>query len=203
LPTGLRIALIVPLFSFKLLFWQLQSEPPDERRIAETAAFSSSGAAATVAAGEIPAVAELTARGLAVPVAGVRPSDLRDTFAERRSGNRVHGALDIMAPRGTPVVAVEAGTVARKFQSSLGGISLYEFDPSGSYCYYYAHLDRYAAGLVPGAAVERGQVLGYVGSTGNARRDAPHLHFAIYRREPAGFRCQGPPVNPYPVFRRR
>lgn len=149
------------------------------------------------------AVAELRARQLAIPVSGIQPGDLRDSYAERRSGNRVHRALDIPAPRGTPVVAVETGTVMHKFQNALGGISLYQFDPSGTYCYYYAHLDGYAPDLDQGETVERGQVLGYVGSTGNAPDGVPHLHFAIYSRKNDGFWCRGTPINPYPVFEDR
>src|SRR5207244_3033184 len=97
-------------------------------------------------------------------------------FDERRDGIP-HEALDIMAPRGTPVVAVDDGTIAKLFRSVPGGLTIYQFDSSGTLAYYYAHLDRYAPGLGQGVAVKRGQPIGYVGSTGNARADAPHLHF--------------------------
>ena len=106
-----------------------------------------------------------------------------------------------MAPRGTPVIAVEGGTIAKLFNSKQGGLSIYQFDPSGTYTYYYAHLDRYAAGLKEGQTVRRGDVIGSVGSTGNAAEDAPHLHFAIFRLTPERRWWKGTPINPYPVLR--
>jgi hypothetical protein len=98
-----------------------------------------------------------------------------------RGGTRRHEALDILAPRETPVLAVEDGVVAKLFLSKPGGITVYQFDPSRTYAYYYAHLERYAAGLKDGDSVQRGQVIGYVGTTGNAPPDTPHLHFAIFK----------------------
>jgi murein DD-endopeptidase MepM/ murein hydrolase activator NlpD len=149
-----------------------------------------------------PALDELRARRLAVPVQGVAPESLIDSFGEPRgAGTRLHRAVDIMAPRGTPVHAVERGTVARLDSSAAGGISVYQFDPDGRYCYYYAHLHAYAPGLKEGAKVERGQLLGYVGTTGNAPRAVPHLHFAIYRLSDAKQWWAGTALNPYPVFR--
>jgi murein DD-endopeptidase MepM/ murein hydrolase activator NlpD len=149
-----------------------------------------------------PALDELRARRLAVPVQGVAPESLIDSFGEPRgAGTRLHRAVDIMAPRGTPVRAVEGGTVARLDSSAAGGISVYQFDPDGRYCYYYAHLDAYAPGLKEGAKVERGELLGYVGATGNAPRATPHLHFAIYRLSDAKQWWAGTALNPYPVFR--
>ena len=106
-----------------------------------------------------------------------------------------------MAPTGTPVVAVEDGTVARLFTSKAGGLTVYQFDPSGTVAYYYAHLDRYAPGLDDGDVIRRGQVIGYVGSTGNANKDAPHLHFAIFRLGPERRWWEGEPIDPYPVLR--
>jgi peptidoglycan LD-endopeptidase LytH len=146
--------------------------------------------------------AALSGRQLAVPVQGVDPRTLRDTFAERR-GDEAHEALDIPAPRGTPVVAVEAGRIAKLFTSVPGGLTIYQFDPAGRYAYYYAHLDRYAEGLAEGAEVTQGQVIGYVGSTGNARADAPHLHFAIFRLGPERQWWKGTAVNPFPYLSRR
>ncbi len=124
---------------------------------------------------------------------------MRDTFTEAR-GARVHEALDIMAPRDTPVRAVEDGPIEKLFTSEAGGTTLYQFDPSGKYCYYYAHLERYADGLREGQMLRRGDLLGYVGSTGNAAADAPHLHFAIFRLTPERQWWKGEPVNPYPVL---
>jgi murein DD-endopeptidase MepM/ murein hydrolase activator NlpD len=142
----------------------------------------------------------LRARDLAMPVAGVDEDALRDTYADAR-GTRRHEALDIMAPRHTDVRAVEGGRIAKLFTSKAGGLTIYQFDPTETYTYYYAHLDRYAAGLKEGQTVRRGQVIGYVGSTGNASADAPHLHFAIFRLTPEKQWWEGEPINPYPVLK--
>lgn len=147
------------------------------------------------------AVAVLRARNLALPVASVGRVDLRDTFFDARDG-RGHEALDIMAPRHTPVRAVDDGTIAKLFHSDGGGgITVYQFDPPQTFSYYYAHLDRYAPGLREGQHVRRGDVIGYVGSTGNASAAAPHLHFAIFRLTPERLWWKGEPINPYAVLR--
>ncbi|HET9195774.1 MAG TPA: M23 family metallopeptidase [Vicinamibacterales bacterium] len=144
----------------------------------------------------------LERRQLDVPVQGVSRSQLRDTFDERRAGGlRKHEALDIMASRGTPVRAVEDGRVAKLFTSIAGGLTIYVFDPGEMFSYYYAHLDRYAKGLHEGQQLRRGDVIGYVGSTGNAAEDAPHLHFAIFQLNAGRKWWQGTPINPYHVFR--
>lgn len=138
---------------------------------------------------------------LIVPVAGIAREGLRDNFDQRRGGNtRMHGALDIMAPRGTPVIAAVDGTIRKLFTSAAGGITIYEFDDAEERVYYYAHLDRYADGVVEGLHVERGTVIGYVGSTGNARVDAPHLHFAIEVLPSTKEWWKGTPINPYPLL---
>lgn len=150
-----------------------------------------------------PARAELAlaASGLAVPVAGVKPQALQDTFTQARSGGRVHDAIDIMAPRGTPVVAAAPGTVEKLFFShGGGGITAYVRSPDGQWTYYYAHLQGYAPGLHEGEAVRRGDPIGLVGSTGNASPDGPHLHFAINRMAPGQKWYQGTPINPYPLL---
>jgi murein DD-endopeptidase MepM/ murein hydrolase activator NlpD len=121
---------------------------------------------------------------LMVPVDGVQPKDLRDTFNEARDGGRTHRATDIPAPRGTPVIAAISGTVARMSTSSLGGITAYLVDDDKRYVYYYAHLDHYADELTQGLKVEAGTVIGYVGTTGNAPADTPHLHFQAMRLKP-------------------
>ena len=139
------------------------------------------------------------AAGLVVPVQGTLPEDLHDSFTDAR-GDRSHEALDIMAPRGTPVLAATDGHVEKLFDSVPGGLTIYQFDPEGRHAYYYAHLDRYAAGLEEGDAVERGQVVGYVGSTGNASDDAPHLHFAIFVLGPEKRWWEGTAINPYPLL---
>ena len=124
---------------------------------------------------------------------------LRDDFNDVRGTGR-HEALDIMAPRGTPVHAVADGRVAKLFTSVPGGLTVYQFDSTGSVAYYYAHLDRYADGLREGLELKRGDPIGTVGSTGNAATDAPHLHFAVYVLGPQREWWKGTPVNPYPLF---
>ena len=144
----------------------------------------------------------LERRRLEVPVDGVSRSQLRDTFDERRAGGlRKHEALDIMAARGTPVRAVEDGRVAKLFTSVAGGLTIYLFDPGEMFSYYYAHLDRYANGLHEGQQLRRGDVIGYVGATGNADDDAPHLHFAIFQLNADRQWWEGTPINPYQVLR--
>ena len=142
---------------------------------------------------------ELAGRKLAFPVQGHDPRKLRDNFAERRGGHP-HEALDIMAKRGTPVVAVEDGRVAKLFKSDAGGLTIYQFDPSERYAYYYAHLEGYAKGLAEGARVRRGEVIGYVGSSGNAQPEAPHLHFTIFRLGPDRKWWKGTAINPFPYL---
>jgi peptidoglycan LD-endopeptidase LytH len=109
-------------------------------------------------------------------------------------------ALDILAPRNTPVKAVEGGRIARLFSSKAGGITIYQFDPSEQYCYYYAHLERYADGLAEGAKIQKGQVIGYVGTSGNAPKDTPHLHFAIFKLTAERRWWEGTPIDPYDVL---
>ncbi len=144
---------------------------------------------------------DVIGRGLAIPVEGIRADQLVDSFADKRSGTRVHEAIDILAPRNTPVKAVEDGTIARLFYSKAGGITIYQFDPSEQFCYYYAHLERYADGLQEGAHVRKGQVVGYVGTSGNAPKDTPHLHFAVFRLTASKHWWEGTPIDPYPALR--
>ena len=146
-------------------------------------------------------VEELRARALTLPVQGIKRSDLRDTFNEMRGSSRRHEALDVLAPRNTPVLAVEDGKIAKLFLSDAGGITIYQFDPTERYAYYYAHLERYAEGLKEGATVKRGEVIGYVGTTGNAPRDTPHLHFAITKLGADKRWWQGSAIDPYSVLR--
>ena len=145
---------------------------------------------------------ELRERSLLIPVQGVAPAALRDNFNDARGGGlRVHHALDIMAARGTPVLAVEDGRIVRLHKGGAGGITVYQLDGSGRYGYYYAHLDQYADGLAEGKAVTRGDVLGFVGTTGNAPPNAPHLHFAIYEVADPKRPWRGRPIDPYPLWR--
>ena len=141
--------------------------------------------------------------GLVVPVVGISAGDLRDQFDEPRSGGRVHQAVDILAKRNTPVVAAEDGRIAKLFESKAGGLTIYQFDPTEGYALYYAHLESYAPGLDEGDRVRKGQVIGYVGTSGNAPKDVPHLHFAIFRLGPDKRWWQGDAVNPYPILARR
>jgi murein DD-endopeptidase MepM/ murein hydrolase activator NlpD len=139
-------------------------------------------------------------RRLKIPVEGVRAAQLRSGFNEGRPGRR-HEAIDIAAPRGTPVLAADDGTLVKLFTSVPGGLTIYQFDPDERFTYYYAHLDRYAEGLREGMRLRRGDVIGYVGSTGNAKADAPHLHFAVFRLGPEKRWWKGEPVDPYEALR--
>ena len=134
---------------------------------------------------------------MTLPIRGLGLANLRDAFDEVHSG-LAHEAIDIMEPRGTPVHAVVSGTVRKLFLSKPGGITIYQFDEVGVYCYYYAHLDGYVEGLREGMRVERGRVIGFVGSTGNANPGTPHLHFAIFELGPERLWWKGKAVNPYP-----
>lgn len=141
----------------------------------------------------------LTGARLIIPVAGVTRASLRDAFDECR-GARRHEAIDIAAPLRTPVIAAGDGRVVKLFDSVAGGRTIYQFDPDEQFAYYYAHLDAYAPGLSEGAKVKRGDLLGYVGVTGNAAPGAPHLHFAIFRLGPERKWWEGEAVNPYPFL---
>jgi murein DD-endopeptidase MepM/ murein hydrolase activator NlpD len=146
------------------------------------------------------AVADLRTRPLALPLDNASRQDLRSSFDEQRGAQRSHEAIDILAPRHTPVRAVEDGCVVRLFVSKDGGNTIYQFDPSARYAYYYAHLEGYAEDLHDGTLVSRGQVIGYVGTSGNAPRDVPHLHFAIFVLTPERHWWQGTAIDPYEVW---
>lgn len=145
----------------------------------------------------------IASRNLLIPVAGVKASDLRDTFSQARSEGRQHNALDIMAPQETAVLAATDGVVIKLFQSYRGGITLYQLDPSGRYVYYYAHLMRYADGIAEGKQLRRGDVIAYVGDTGNAGAGNYHLHFAISKLTSPRDWSGGDPINPYPLLARK
>lgn len=136
-----------------------------------------------------------TASGLLVPVVGIAPGDLRDSFLAPRSGGRTHHAIDIAAPTGTPLVAVTDGYIRRKHWNRLGGRTLYLTSEDERWDYYYAHLDEYADGIEIGTRVRKGDVIGTVGATGNAR--GAHLHFQVLDRAGDG---RGTPVNPYDLL---
>lgn len=143
----------------------------------------------------------LSASGLIIPVAGVTPARLIDTYAASRSEGRTHNAIDIMAPQGTPVVAATDGTVVKLRDSNKGGITLYQLDASGQLVYYYAHLMSYANGITEGKQIKRGEVIGYVGDTGNATPGNYHLHFGISKPDSPGKWYGGTPINPFPLLR--
>jgi murein DD-endopeptidase MepM/ murein hydrolase activator NlpD len=145
---------------------------------------------------------DLRNRHLSLPIPGIASKDLRSSFEERRGSSRVHEAIDILAPRNTPILAVEDGTIARLFQSDAGGTTIYQFDPTTTYVYYYAHLERYAAGLKEGGRVKRNEVIGYVGTSGNAPKDTPHLHFAIFKLTEKKRWWEGAAIDPYLILGR-
>ncbi|CTP91570.1 M23 family metallopeptidase [Xanthomonas graminis] len=172
--------------------------PASAPTAADTPPTPPAATAATAAAAPAPAN---NGADLLIPVQGVTRDQLQDTFTDARSQGRRHDAIDILAPAGTPVLAVADGNVEKLFDSERGGLTVYQFEPSGRYAYYYAHLQRYADGLAEKQPIRRGQVLGYVGSTGNADPGAPHLHFEVHRLGPEKQWWKGESLNPYPLLR--
>ena len=142
------------------------------------------------------------ATSLLIPVAGVRPDELRDTFSEARSEGRAHDAIDIPAPQGTPVLAAADGRIIKLFQSKPGGTTIYQLDPDNRTVYYYAHLERYADGLTEGHFAHRGEVIAYVGDTGNAGSGNYHLHFSISIVSDPKRYWEGTNINPYPLLKK-
>jgi len=136
-----------------------------------------------------------------IPVAGVRPEDLRDTYSDARSEGRTHNAIDIIAPRGTPVLAAADGRIVKLFYSERGGITIYQLDPDNRTVYYYAHLDRYADGLTEDHSARRGEVIGYVGDTGNSGAGNYHLHFSVSIVSDPKRHWDGENINPYPLLK--
>ena len=145
---------------------------------------------------------EATPNSLIIPVAGVRPDQLHDTFAESRSEGRVHDAIDIAAPLGTPVLASADGTIMRLFHSERGGTTVYQLSADNRFVYYYAHLDRYADGLSVGYFAKQGETIAYVGDTGNAGAGNYHLHFSIAVISNPKRYWEGVNINPYPLLKR-
>lgn len=158
------------------------------------------GHTASASVPQLPALPQVNAPAvmpLTLPFPDLRPGDLQDTFDQGR-GNHKHEAIDIMRPRGTPVHAVVEGNIVKLFNSKYGGLTIYQFDNAGVYCYYYAHLDRYDPSLKEGTLVRAGSVIGYVGSSGDANPSAPHLHFAVFRLGPQKHWWEGTAIDPYP-----
>jgi murein DD-endopeptidase MepM/ murein hydrolase activator NlpD len=139
---------------------------------------------------------------LIIPVAGVRPDQLRDTYSESRSEGRVHDAIDIPAPLGTPVLAAADGTVVKLFHSERGGTTIYQISTDNRFVYYYAHLDRYAEGLTEGHFAKQGETIAFVGDSGNAGAGNYHLHFSIAWISDPKHYWQGVNINPYPLLKR-
>lgn len=173
----------------------LRDSPPDNVQAAETAdrSIDPPGSFAED-------YAELMDRDMTSPIAGVKAAQIQDTFNNARPGGKRHEATDIMEPRGTPVHAIQDGVIQKLFLSRFGGNTIYEFDPQGTYCFYYAHLDHYAPALHEGMAVKKGDVIGFVGSTGDASPNAPHLHFAIFKLGPEKQWWKGTAIDPYPIL---
>lgn len=175
---------------------QMELRPPEPAVSAPAAAQSEPEL--TKAPESMPAVTLTPSQLLGMPIAGLDASQLRDDFADPRGEGRGHEAIDIAAPLGTPVLAVDDGRVVKLFTSERGGLTVYQFDSQDQVAYYYAHLDHYAAGLAEGQPIHRGDLIGYVGYTGNANILAPHLHFAIFALGPEKQWWKGTPINPYP-----
>jgi murein DD-endopeptidase MepM/ murein hydrolase activator NlpD len=176
--------------------------PPATRSVAPIASTSTIAPPPAPASTPVPPTATPLPTGatLAMPLASIKPGQLVDTFNDLRGGDRRHEALDIPAPAGTPVLAVADGHIEKLFTSVPGGLTIYQFEPRGRYAYYYAHLQSYAPGLAEKQQVRRGQVIGYVGSTGNASPEAPHLHFAVFELGPEKRWWQGTATDPYPLL---
>lgn len=148
-------------------------------------------------------VEALHRKDLRLPIDNADVKAMKGQFGDARDGGaRGHEAVDILAPRNTPVHAVEDGTIEKLFLSKQGGITIYQFDPAGRFCYYYAHLERYAEGLHEGQHVSRGDLIGFVGTSGNAPPNTPHLHFAVFELTPEKHWWQGTPLDPWPAFAR-
>lgn len=173
---------------------------PDPQPSPATSTPSSAGSASSP---EAPAIGYVGTLKLIVPVVGVQQNQLLDTFADSRSDGRVHDAIDIPAAEGTPVVAAADGQIIRLFQSDLGGTTIYHLSTDKKLILYYAHLQRYAEGLSEGKLVRQGDVIGYVGDTGNAGLGNYHLHFSIaFASDPERY-WEGTNINPYPLLKDR
>ena len=184
------IVLATALFASMLSFGPGNGPAVRAARVAPPPAAGSAAVPAMAQVGRLP-----------IPVAGVAPAQLVDTWGQSRAGGaRAHEAIDIMAARGTPVLAAASGRVEKLFASHDGGNTVYVRSPDGRLVFYYAHLDAYRPGLAEGQGVRRGDLLGTVGATGNASADAPHLHFSVKRMAPGERWHDGTPVNPYPLL---
>jgi len=197
--TWLRMVFMLVLLAAFVALFRQASWPTTTKAVESRAGAAPTPAPIAPPPAAAPAQAPQAAIRLRFPLAGHAPA-LRDNFHEKR-GLRTHNALDIMAPRGTPVRAVDDGSIAKLYRGPLAGIAVYQFDRDSKHVYFYAHLDRYAAGLKEGRSVVRGEVIGYVGSTGNAPESAPHLHFAMSDVGATRRWWGGEAINPYELLR--
>lgn len=210
---GLLLFLAGALLGANVVYYLLRTQPRGEPAVDAAPRAARTPAAPPVAsspvampapaapAGAADPVASTPAEGTPlIPVAGVTAAQLVDTYTQSRGAGRLHDAIDIMAPAGTPIRAAVDGRVVKLFDSQAGGITLYQFDRAERHVHYYAHLQGYAPGMAEGRVLRRGEVLGYVGSTGNASPEGPHLHYAIAVLGPDKRWHGGTPVNPYPLL---
>ena len=190
-----KIAMLLLLAAAGYVVWVIVLNLPDNRGSPTTSANPP-----RVMAGPVKTIEIVRSGPLVIPVAGISAAQLADTFDDARGQGRVHDAIDIMAPRGTPVIAAAAGTVEKLFESERGGTTVYIRRTDGQWIDYYAHLDSYAPGLAEGQKVPQGHMIGAVGSTGDASPEAPHLHYAINAMASGESWWQGKAINPYPLL---
>jgi murein DD-endopeptidase MepM/ murein hydrolase activator NlpD len=210
-------ALFVAFFAGMFVDWALHHYGPPKPAVPESAAVveptarvalplpapsAPTAPSAAPISVPVPTTGSISAPPLRMPIDHMDVETMKGGFHERR-GSRPHEAADLLAPRNTPVHAVESGTIAKLFVSKAGGLTIYQFDPSGQVCYYYAHLERYADGLREGRGVSAGEVIGYVGTSGNAPPNTPHLHFAVFELNGDREWWKGRAVDPYPLFKNR
>ena len=195
---GTAVVAAILASAFWIFYYNIRSAPGDVTLAGQREVIDPEGAPPVAVAEGV----TVGPAGLAIPVVGIRPRDLVDTFSQARAGGaRRHDAIDIMAPTGRPVVAAAPGVVEKLFTSQGGGgITVYVRSDDGRWTYYYAHLSAYAPGLREGQRLRRGSPVGFVGATGNANPAGPHLHFAINRMERGEKWHQGTAINPYPLL---
>lgn len=193
------IALLIPLAFGACARAKARPEPAPIRESDRSRAPSN---ADSVSLGEDGVSSTLVAKHLMVPVDGVTPDKVPDTYYATRTAGP-HYALDILAPRGTSVLSADAGRVFKLRTNTNGGLTVYALDREEQFVYYYAHLDHYREGLAEGDTLEAGDVIGYVGTTGNAPPNVPHLHFQVMRYRRDGRWWDGEPINPHAYLSRR
>jgi peptidoglycan LD-endopeptidase LytH len=197
----LQVVFLVLLLAFVTLMWLGPGRVPPPS-VVESVPSVVQPPAQTVVQPVTQAATQITQiETLVIPVAGVQPGQLQDTFTDSRSEGRTHDAIDIMAPAETPVLAATDGQIQKLFQSERGGTTIYQLSADRKLIFYYAHLARYADGLTEGKQVRRGEVIAYVGDTGNAGPGNYHLHFSIAMVADPKRYWEGTNINPYPLLR--